>query len=357
LIKKALNFILLSIIFSLLINAGNDTNLSDSTVIDAITAASEKTTIEDTTIKKSNTDDLQKDNNNAVKTENNPESVVIDDTEFDTESKATQVIDVFDLDKTKKEYVKEEEQKPKKEDDSTIVIKEDKSKNPVQEKDTSMIIFADNYDPYYSNHKEENNQVVTKNKKTIDIPTTIEEFCKANPQFIYDSNNIITPGNKSISPKLGEDIINIAYKEFKQNNINIARSYFEKLLYYNYRISDSYYYLSWCYYIDKDYFTAINYMKGALDYCEKENQPINVITDYLIQVGNMYYKLEDYANSIIYFNRALENDPSIVDIYNKLAVSYYKKGDKTNASEIWKKGTELGDINCKKNYEWFLKQK
>ena len=131
---------------------------------------------------------------------------------------------------------------------------------------------------------------------------------------------------------------------------------YTKLIYYNYRIPESYYYLSWCYYLQKDYITSINYMKEAVTQGEIYKISESILSGYIFQIGNTYLELEDYNNAIIYFNKAIEKDPSLTNSYNKLGICFYNIGDYGKSLDIWKKGMESGDINCTNNYNWLKKK-
>lgn len=229
------------------------------------------------------------------------------------------------------------------------------------QKKSTMIIFNDNYDSTIPSTFENYDKNLISDQKNAYksesfIPDNINDFTKYTPNFIYDSNKIILPSSKTLKSVLGEEIYLTAYKQFKSNNIKNAVQLYQKLIYYNYRAAESFYYLSWCYFIQRDYIMAINYMKEAINYGEKTEIPINILAGYAYQIGNIYQDMEDYQNSIIYFNDSINKDPSLINNYNKLGISYYKIGAFEKSLEVWKFGMEKGDKNCTGNYNW-LKNK
>ena len=228
------------------------------------------------------------------------------------------------------------------------------------DKESTMTIFNfDNNIPSLSDVYELNligEQKVWYKAKNF-IPETIDDFFKACPVYNYNNSKVIIPAKNKLNIQLGEKIFATAYSLYKINEIEKAKIIFEKLINYNHRIMESYYYLSWCYYIDKDYFQAILYMKEAIFNAEKQNMDKSKLADYYFQVGTIYLKLEDYSNAINYINSALEKSPSAFSYYNNLGIIYYKLGDINKAKESWLKGMNNGDANSKTNYNWLQNRK
>jgi tetratricopeptide (TPR) repeat protein len=62
---------------------------------------------------------------------------------------------------------------------------------------------------------------------------------------------------------------------------------------------------------------------------------------YLDTYGWVWYQLEDYEKAVIYFNKAMQMDPTDLEILNHLAMSYDKLGKKNEASEVRKRIEEI----------------
>jgi len=183
------------------------------------------------------------------------------------------------------------------------------------------------------------------------IPDSIDNFLKAEPVYTYSKDKIIKPGFIKLKSDLGEQIFSYAYGLYKNNETKKAEMIFEKLVNYNHRVLESYYYLSWCKYLLKDYFSAISYMKETVKKAEAENIEPPVIADYYYQLGSMYLKIDDYSNAVNYIKTALEKSPASYSYYNNLGIIYYKLGDFENAKASWKKGMEGKDANSSANYK------
>ena len=227
-------------------------------------------------------------------------------------------------------------------------------------KTSSMILFNENNKTQIPSLNEEFEEALESKKKSQYksndfIPGGINDFYKSNPAYIYKVN-IIQPGKNKISESLGESIFFIAYKYFKANNTKNAKILFEKLINYNHRIIDSYYYLSWCSYINKDFITSIDYMNEAIIKAEINNWPDNTISNYYYQIGNFYYKLDDHSNSIIYFFKSLQKNSQNFECYNRLGISYYLMGNPIKALEMWKLGMNGKDQDSTINYNWLYKK-
>ena len=286
---------------------------------------------------------------------------------YDSISKATTLNNKPEIVIEKKEKIIDEKKEVQKESNNKYFLDFFKNKNSDffydldNEKQSTIIIFKENYDTIIPS-AEENYEKNTLSEKRIwyqsndFIPKNHDDFIKSQPTFLYDSNNVIKTSGKTIKNVLGEEIFLKAYKQFKLNNCKNAMQLYNKLIYYNYRIPESYYYLSWCYYLQKDYIMSINCMKEAIKQGENLKFSKSLLSGYSYQIGNTYLELEDYYNAILYFNNSIEKDPSLINNYNKLGICYYNIGEYEKSLEVWKKGMENGDKDCTNNYNWLKKK-
>ncbi len=351
-IKKIIFFTSFFLIFLFLINADS---ITKTTKLD------KNINVEKDETKK---DDIKKNKDLKTQEQSKPENIEnIFSIYHDSITKATELNNKLELNE-KEEIVieKKEEQKENKNKYYIDLFKDMSSDffyNTNNEKESTMIIFKDNTNskiPSIDEEFETNLLSERKNKfksKNF-IPLTIDDIEKYTPDYNYDSNNIIKTSGKTINNQLGEKIFFKAYKHFKLNNNKNAIQLFNKLVYYNYRLPESYYYISWCFYLQRDYITAINYMKEAVNQGEKSNTAKSIISGYLYQIGNIYLEIENYNNAIIFFTDSIDKAPSLINIYNKLGISYYKIGNLKKALEVWKNGMEKGDKNCANNYNWLI---
>lgn len=252
------------------------------------------------------------------------------------------------------------------EEPSTPITIEDEefariSRKQQSKRKSNMILFEETVSPSSTNFFEEMDENISTEKvpwysSKKFIPEDIDQFIQAAPKYHYDRNDIILSGYNKINRDLGEKVFLKAYESYRTNDIKNSQLLFEKLVHYNYRISEAYYYLSWCRYLKRDYIKAINYMKKAIN----ESSPINidnaVISDYIYQIGNIYFKLENYGKAIEYFKKALEKYPALYKSYNRLGISYYKIGELQKALESWEIGMKGEDKNSEKNYNWLKKK-
>ena len=273
--------------------------------------------------------------------------------DVDAVTKATETIEPLKLkeeavkeETVKEEAVKEEAPKvePKKVEEKKsrrfIDFADDSLKNlsvSEIEKESTMTIFNFDSDMPVSSDVSELNlsseQTVWYKAKNF-IPGTIDDFFKANPVFILNGSKVIMPGKNNLENALGEKIFATAYNLYKINEIEKAKTIFEKLINYNHRVLESYYYLGWCYFINKDYYTSILYLKEAVKNAEKNNVEAAKTADYYYQIGTIYLKLEDYSNAINNINIAIEKSPMTSGYYNNLGIIYYKLGDFSNAKRF-----------------------
>jgi tetratricopeptide (TPR) repeat protein len=93
-------------------------------------------------------------------------------------------------------------------------------------------------------------------------------------------------------------------------------------------------------------------MNEAIKQGESSKFSNDILAGYSYQVGNIYLELDDYNNAIIFFNNAIEKDPSLTNSYNKLGICFYRIGEYEKSLDIWKKGMDNGDKNCTNNYNW-----
>ena len=286
---------------------------------------------------------------------------------YDAISRATTLNNKQEIVIEKKEEIVEEKNEILKDTNNQYYMDFFKNKNSDffydldNEKQSTIIIFKDNYDTIIPSTEEDYEKKILSEKKiwyksNDFIPKNYDDFIKSQPTFLYDSNNVIKISGKTIKNTLGEEIFLKAYKQFKSNDVKNAMQLYTKLIYYNYRIPESYYYLSWCYYLQKDYITSINCMKEAIKQGENLEFSESILSGYSYQIGNTYLELEDYNNAILYFNISIGKDPSLINNYNKLGICYYNVGEYEKSLEIWKKGMENGDKDCTNNYNWLRKK-
>lgn len=188
------------------------------------------------------------------------------------------------------------------------------------------------------------------------IPETPDDFRRAEPAFVFKNDTIILPSLVVINADLGKQVFTKAYSLYSANDTEAALQLFIKLVHYNYRIADCYYYISWYHYLIKDYFQAVAYMEEAIVFSERNGIDSKKIADYTAQIGNIYYKLKEYAKAILYYSRSIEKNASFTDAYNKLGITYFSINNYEKALETWKKGADQGDLNCLSNYEWLRQQ-
>jgi len=275
---------------------------------------------------------------------------------FDSLSEATESDNILNLIEEKK---KEEEKIVEEKKEETIEIKEEKKDYAFQETtdESNMIIFPNEYDPSMVSYEESESKKYQKKINKNYLPKTIEELYTINPDYKYDSNNILINGNVSINDNLGEQVFFKAYNFFKSNKIKISRILFEKLVYYNFRTTESYYYIGLCCFLEKEYLKAIDYIRKAIYLGDKKNFDQKVLSDYSYQVGNIYLKINDYISSIESYEDAIKRNNVSYKSYNKLGIVFYKIGNIEKALDSWKTGMDGGDENCMKNYKWLINKK
>jgi tetratricopeptide (TPR) repeat protein len=226
-------------------------------------------------------------------------------------------------------------------------------------KESSMILFSDEIDdtpPSLRGDFESETQTMVKPWYSSDtfVPQTYDEFMTMTPPWTFDEAGILEPGSLSINRELGETVFNEAYQLYKEGQITAAMQRFEKLYYYNYRPLDASYYISWCYYIKKDYSTSVNFMLSSVNLLDGEN--IDRVGEYYFHIGNIYYQLENYSGSLQYYKQALDVNAGMYKVYNGVGLAYYKMGNVKSALDAWKSGKEGGDYNCRQNYTWLSRR-
>lgn len=226
-------------------------------------------------------------------------------------------------------------------------------------KKSTMIIFPDkteNSPPSLNNNYEGNNEKSQISSTTpLDfIPKNENDFMNATFNYKYNENNIIITGENTIELKLAEILFSKAYKLYQESNITGSKSMFKKLVFYNYRIDESYYYLGWCYYIEKNYTLAIAYLKKTIFYiADKDSYKI---AKRYYQIANIYFNIKEYYSAIKYYNKSLSFNDDFVKSFNGIGLSYYKMSEYKNALISWERGKNKGDLDCKNNYLWLNEQ-
>ncbi|MBN2547019.1 MAG: tetratricopeptide repeat protein [Spirochaetes bacterium] len=187
------------------------------------------------------------------------------------------------------------------------------------------------------------------------IPENIKDFFLAQPDFIYD-NNVIKKGKKTITSKLGEKAFAVSYDFYLNNDYKNAINSFERLVYYNYRVPESSYYLAWCHFVLRNYDTAIIYMNNAIVEAEKLGYENSIISEYLHQTGNYYLVLKDYGSAIKFYTQSIQKNSSYYKNYEKLGLCYYYLNDYKKALEYWKIGMDNNDLNSANNHKWLTEK-
>ncbi|OHD19135.1 MAG: hypothetical protein A2086_02295 [Spirochaetes bacterium GWD1_27_9] len=269
--------------------------------------------------------------------------------------KIVKIAEDYELTKVKKkDIVKKQKTKDTSNDEQ---IEEFIVKNP-NDKKTNMIIFENSKEdiPPFLGYELEEEQVIENRYYELENfnPKTVDDFFLAKPKLTYDKNSIIIKSKIFISPEIGEQIFNKSYNLFKNGQIKNSKLIFLKLIYYNYRIFDSFYHISLCLYLEKDYKNAIEYLNYLISISQTDNA--NKISLYYFQIATIYYEQEDYNNAIRNYNLSLNKDSNFSRNYNGLGLSYYKLGNVEKALENWKKGMELGNKDSEYNYNWLIKK-
>ncbi|HOV15504.1 MAG TPA: tetratricopeptide repeat protein [Spirochaetota bacterium] len=186
-------------------------------------------------------------------------------------------------------------------------------------------------------------------------PKNISEFYLAEPQIKYE-NSIIKNSEIFIGSDIGDKAFDRAYEMFKTNQIKNAKTFFEKLVYYNYKVKESIFYLSQCYFINRDYIKAITYLKHCIKLTESTDVNSYDIANYYFHIGITYYELKDFNNAIDNFNKSYEINNNLIKNLYHLGLSYYRLNNMDKTLYYWNLGAEKGNDECKLNLEW-LKDK
>jgi len=81
-----------------------------------------------------------------------------------------------------------------------------------------------------------------------------------------------------------------------------------------------------------------HYANGSYNECLKlllDASRTNAGAQLYVDIGNCYYKLNDYKESFSYWNRAIELDPKLSTAYANLGNLYYKNGEREKAISLW----------------------
>jgi len=299
-------------------------------------------------------------------------------------------INVSKNDTTKTDLVKTDDTKTKtvKNDtaDTTDLIPDDKNKNEVIEnkineeivielknvedkdkkiyqnfnKESSMIIFENSASliPPSLTYEYDDDKLVEITDYELDsfIPRTSEQFDLANPKYSFDNNGVIMRSKIVLYTPIGETMFRKAYKFFQNDELKNAKILFLKLVHYNYRVSESSYFIGLCLHLLKDNILAIKYLKSSIFEGEIEKLSDTKISNYYNQLAKIYYDLSEYDQAISNYLVSLEKDPKNNSNYNGIGLSYYKLGNIQKTLEYWQKGSFLGNKDCEANYKW-LSQK
>ena len=135
--------------------------------------------------------------------------------------------------------------------------------------------------------------------------------------------------------------------------IELAESYYQDVLKYYYRYTDTSVPLSYRDYAVEDYDFAVSYLKKALRY-EPKNRP----AAYLL--GSLYYELEDYELMRMLFAEFSEYYPRDKDVNQFLGLAYLALHNYEMASEYFQSALEaMGDEEKEEvlNPEYLMKDK
>ena len=166
-------------------------------------------------------------------------------------------------------------------------------------------------------------------------------------------DGVVRPSNLFINSDVGEEPFNKAIALFRSNQIKNAKINFEKLIHYNYRVKESLFYLSQCYYMERDYIKTINHLK----YCvELEKGDDFSKATFLFYIGIAYYEMKDFANAITNFETSYNYNKNMIKNLYYLGLSYYQIGDIDKTLYYWKLGADNDNEDCKVNLEWLRKR-
>lgn len=93
---------------------------------------------------------------------------------------------------------------------------------------------------------------------------------------------------------------------------------------------------------EQDYLGAIENYQKALTLKLKDTSPAELH----LYIGNAYYRLEDYDNSLISFEKCVEESPDYFKGWEGLGLVYSKTGDESAAEEAYLKALELDPENA-----------
>jgi tetratricopeptide (TPR) repeat protein len=105
-----------------------------------------------------------------------------------------------------------------------------------------------------------------------------------------------------------------------------------------------FYRMGMVYKFDKNYLSAIDYLKKAAD-LDKKN--VNA----LLELGNIYLISEDFPNAKEYYNRALKLDPNYPEVFFALGQMDSKDGNFAGAVENYEKAASIAPDSLKYYYQ------
>ena len=225
--------------------------------------------------------------------------------------------------------------------------------------DFEMILFdrdvEDNLPPSSRlNYREERiNNLKTDYQLKGFRPETLEDFFRAEPVFQYDKNGVIRPGEHELPGPVGDKLLNSAFNFIKKQETKNALNILKRLVHYNSHIAESLYLLGFNYIQNKNDTLALAYIKKAVEYLGEDENKLRA--RYLDKIGNLYYNQEDFNNAEYYFKESLKLQINS-EIYLKMGMIYYNLGNYDDSLSFWNKGADLGNTDCRENYNWLQKK-
>ena len=70
---------------------------------------------------------------------------------------------------------------------------------------------------------------------------------------------------------------------------------------------------------------------------KSKHQQLETSNFYLNLIGLIYLALKDWENSILFFNKAIQSDPKVLDPYYNLGIAYYDTGELIKSLEYFLK--------------------
>jgi tetratricopeptide (TPR) repeat protein len=242
-----------------------------------------------------------------------------------------------------------------KDEDSTGKLK---NENP--KRDSKVIIFEDsneNIPPSLSYEFDEEKVPETRYYELDNfIPRSVKEFYMSKPKMSFDNNGIVRRSKINIYSSVGEMVFRDAYIMFQKNELKNSKENFTKLIFYNYRVAESSYYIALCDYLVKDYMGALNCLNYTIDNAQKDGLTDNRVSGIYYQMAAIYYEIDEYKTGLSYYQLSLSKDPKNTANYNGAGLCYFKLGVIQKTLEYWLKGSDLGNKDCEANYKWLIKK-